>query len=661
MNKLPWSASTGQKISDGEILLKNLRLLDLDDEFDWPAISKNTFAASDTIKNQKQRIQFAEWILYKLFERWNPSDTELKLRPFFPSLEPLQSLNLRTALFRLLSELKKNGVFRKDIFIRKSMLDDCKGPRFEEVLVALSTSVIYKIIAEDDSDTSVVRQLLLGRHSMVSPDISILSMSYRVSLRKRLSRKEDLSQRYRKLGRMLDLKGHEIEQRGDYNLSSERGRTQKGVPQRTITRLTKHLAENWQGDQNWIDILVQSDRFRPQNSLLERPFDEIWHHASNDTLYEVRPHKKESLLEDLEGRVLIQNERLEKWKRIKESLSKDTKCMSQSVPPCVDEIEKTVNSPRQQGQHDTRMLPPRDTKRTVEGNLGQREPLNRFTVEGGRLRLKNAQQISGDFIDATGPTRSFIIAADSELRSASEEISGTSTPSLTIDNDSQDIMSGTDRAVSKSTKVGGIHRHTLDKTSAQQTDLCTTSDRLAALKLISKIDAQTPIARPRLSLAERTRMSMALASPLKELQNEETQTHVAPVRLLPQQEDDILFAANLPSTGGPCRTASLLDRTRHSMSLMSTTSQGRRQSFRPRASKIYPVNQFNSPGREQSLIEPAETSILEEILPDVDADYDTVFKSRPKIALSPRLGPVQDGMLYSPGNMGNYGPGIGLG
>ena len=66
----------GQVIPHGEILLRNLRLLDLDDDFDWPAISKDTFTANDTIKNQKQRIQRAEWVLYKLFEKWSPTETE---------------------------------------------------------------------------------------------------------------------------------------------------------------------------------------------------------------------------------------------------------------------------------------------------------------------------------------------------------------------------------------------------------------------------------------------------------------------------------------------------------------------------------------------------------------------------------------------------------
>ncbi|MCJ1393071.1 hypothetical protein MMC18_005943 [Xylographa bjoerkii] len=636
MNKLPRPASTGQATSDGEILLKNLRLLDLDEEFDWPTITKDTFAASDTIRNQKQRIQRAEWVLYKLFEKWDPSETEQKLRPFFPSLEPLQSLNLRTALFRSLSALKKNGVFRKDIFIRKSILDDCKGPRFEEVLAALSTSVIYKILAEDDNDTSVVRQLLLGNQNAGSADISILSMSYRASLTKRLSTKEELGRRYRKLGRMLDLKSHEIEQRGDSYLTASRDRMERSVPQRTVAKLTKHLVENWQGDQSWIDILVRSDRFRPRNSLLEQPFDKIWRHASNDTLYKVHLNNSESLLGDFEERVSVQNERLEKWKQIKESLDKNTKYTIQSVPSQVDNIKNTVDSPRQPDQRHSWMLPSRYREPTSVVDVGIRETHSSSTVQDGKSRLKDVQPISGAFIEGTIPTRSFIVAADSKLQSASEEIAGTDTPPLTTDDDTLNTSSGTDRFRPESVNVAGSFGHIADETSPQQINAHAESDALAALKQSSSVvDTQAPIAQQRMSLAERTRLSMMLASPVKGLQNEETQSHVAPLPTLPQQEDDSLCRADSFSTAGHYRSASLLDRTRQSMSLMSTTSQGRRQSLKPRASKVYPVNQFNSPGREQSLTEAAELSILEEILPDPDADYETVFKSRPKIALSP--------------------------
>ena len=55
--------------------LRNLRLLNLDEEFDWPSISFDTFAANDSIQNQKRRISNAEWVLYKLFEIYCPKET----------------------------------------------------------------------------------------------------------------------------------------------------------------------------------------------------------------------------------------------------------------------------------------------------------------------------------------------------------------------------------------------------------------------------------------------------------------------------------------------------------------------------------------------------------------------------------------------------------
>jgi len=77
---------------------------------------------------------------------------------------------------------------------------------------------------------------------------------------------------------------------------------------------------------------------------------------------------------------------------------------------------------------------------------------------------------------------------------------------------------------------------------------------------------------------------------------------------------------------------------------MSARPQRRRPSYRPRSSVMYPTNQLESPRKNLSSYEEDSTSILEEILPDLDVDYETVFKSRPKIALSPRLKPMTDGV-----------------
>ena len=62
--------------TNADVLVKNLRLLDLDEEFDWPNVKCETFAANDSIQNQKSRVRAAEWILYKLFEILEPEETK---------------------------------------------------------------------------------------------------------------------------------------------------------------------------------------------------------------------------------------------------------------------------------------------------------------------------------------------------------------------------------------------------------------------------------------------------------------------------------------------------------------------------------------------------------------------------------------------------------
>lgn len=81
MSKPTYGAGQSHTLTNHELLIKNLRLLDLDEEFDWPNVEKSTFAAADPIQNQKRRVYCAEWILYKLFEIWNQEDVKVARSP----------------------------------------------------------------------------------------------------------------------------------------------------------------------------------------------------------------------------------------------------------------------------------------------------------------------------------------------------------------------------------------------------------------------------------------------------------------------------------------------------------------------------------------------------------------------------------------------------
>jgi len=58
--------------SDGVLLVKNLRFLDLNLLPDWPNVTAETFRASRNAPvAQKDRLRCAEFVLFRLFERWD--------------------------------------------------------------------------------------------------------------------------------------------------------------------------------------------------------------------------------------------------------------------------------------------------------------------------------------------------------------------------------------------------------------------------------------------------------------------------------------------------------------------------------------------------------------------------------------------------------------
>lgn len=63
--------------SDAALFLRNLRLLDLDRLPDWPGATVDTFrVGKDVLVAQKDRVRAAEWVLYRLFEIWDPKETK---------------------------------------------------------------------------------------------------------------------------------------------------------------------------------------------------------------------------------------------------------------------------------------------------------------------------------------------------------------------------------------------------------------------------------------------------------------------------------------------------------------------------------------------------------------------------------------------------------
>jgi hypothetical protein len=168
-----------------------------------------------------------------------------------------------------------------------------------------------------------------------------------------------------------------------------------------------------------------------------------------------------------------------------------------------------------------------------------------------------------------------------------------------------------------------------------------THEEAIAEAIISSIGNATPSPvkkpQPRLSLAERTRMSMAHT------------TSFLPITESPPSPPSPSLPVFQPPTLQPDRRATLHERTMLSMAAMASNS---RQSLAPQESRhggrksiartsSYPVNQFDTPQKRNSInsIKEGVVTPKEELFSD-DVDYERIFKSRPKIATSPVFSPV---------------------
>ena len=328
--------------SNVALFLTNLRLLDLDLLPDWPDISVESFSGRDAVKGQKKRIQAVEWALYQLFALWDPEETRNKLRPFFPPLDQIQSLNLRAALLRCLEQAKKNGVLGRDAVVRKTMLDECKGERLEEVLAVFSSAVLKKVVAEQQmsrgQSPAMAQIISLENRGYLGDrlDLTALILAHRVSLRRNLEDKKAARQRYREFFELLEQKEMAVaKRRQDAEITRHRRHRghRNAISDAQVHAVSRAVRNNWTGDERWMDTLLYGDTKSHNDGVLSATFDRVWRHVQSDRLTELEDMSSIGLLEQLEARVRDQQKRLLQWQDLRRRLfGKDDSALVNKIP-----------------------------------------------------------------------------------------------------------------------------------------------------------------------------------------------------------------------------------------------------------------------------------------------------------------------------------------
>ena len=641
---------------------------------------------------------------------------------------PLQSLNLRAALFRCLNELKKNGVLGKDVIVRKTFFDDCKGDRIQDLLISFSTLVLRKVLAaEHGGSASIAARLATAKSVTANEQKSFLplAVAHRASLTALLHKKRDLRERYKKFGRTLEAKEQDLNRRFEGVVSTQDFLDKNPIADHTVARVSKLFEKNWQGDPKLVEVIAQSEEQRMTDSLLDKPFSETWLQVSAGAFDGATGTSWQGLLQDLEERVANQEARLADWRKFREAIEKDeiaannTKTASirtRSNDPNHQKQRYSVLSPRKSprksgrkavvGVNETSPTRPKllrkestqdelkerdfvfsprksprksmfedpgaetspghssatlkqktESKTTRSGDI---DVVTKSPVQGQRIENQEGAiaEFSSHFSSVGDPDESgFSEISDGQLHSNAppdqtvrishlnpttrsdqnvppftpnnekgkpirfeDRFSDSSDPSLSLSIQDSNPATSNDDDSWISSLPERVKRE--DKIECQ---LPNEDDVLVEQIVSMTINAAPTPAKSKLSLVERTRQSMAFASPVG-LQK------LLPEGSPPTSLPSISSKTSYPTTGtsGP---TTLVERTRQSISLLPSKPKGSRKSMLDRrTSKLYPTNQFETPKRQLDRV--TELTPPEELF-SPGAGYDSVFKSRPKIAFSP--------------------------
>jgi len=601
-----------------------------------------------------------------------------KLKPFFPPLAPLQSLNLRAALFRCLNELKKTGVLGKDVTIRKTMLDECRGNKFEEVLVSFSTVVLHKCLAaEKDGRPAISRSFSFATKLRQSDQKSLLplAIAHRASLSALLRRKEQLRGRYTVFQDVLSGRRDRLDQRKASLDSDENTKIRTEVGRQDIENAMKQIGLYWNGGTKWLEVVVEGDAKVAHDPLLDTPFEIMWKKVRGGSTASRSGAEFKGLLQDLENRIASQEARLRKWQQFRTKFTKGSSEFAASNVRSAS-TEPTASIGISFGAHKDLVVDPRKTQeleslhdpdvfethkiieyeRLIKSLEHELRDVDEPKKQGHRPGQKTVlipgplSQLTPHLGDAVRIER----FSEQEVKKSTKQaekadiqdpIGGKYPSERSEGSRNPKTLSSFDKGLrtpkpnepprmtkSQSSPTGQSYssRFMID-TNSKAIDTPDTEydeDELLAAEIVSlTMNAGPSPIKSQRSLAERTRQSLAYTS-----------SHHHPLPDAPSMQPPPSRAPR-PSMliKPPDVKATLLERTRQSMSILPT--EPRKSVHKQQPSKQFPTNQFETPKKEPARPRETEKNTPPEKLFRGDAEYASVFKSRPRIAMSPTPSP----------------------
>lgn len=560
------------------------------------------------------------------------------------------------------------------------MLDDCKGEMLEKLLSEFSTAVLRKALnTEEAGKKSVVERLCTDVQMRAEAHTSLLplTVAHRASLTRKLEAKRSLRARYEGFGNALQCKDSELVNKFEKVVETQSFLDQNPPSESTVERVSKVLDQYWQGDRRQIDVIAQGEEHHLADTLLDQRFETVWRKTSDGSFDGDISTSRHGMLEDLEKRVAMQKARLERWKNYKSTMEQGNPTRREKLAT-TSPVRHVFGSP-----HDHRYIQRKGKDLVFSPRKSPRKSTPPVHIVNGIINSEDHELdfISGKPHDVSpSPTANNLDDVDSSPLTAKSTRIGESLDRDLSSNDSIDgtgneagvsirpipahISENVEAAVSKGhsteTSKDGLSTIGIQRDPHRENPKIDMSgirwdsqhvqpwirddDGMATSKIVDndvttvhriKPQALSPIStgpqppEPKPSLVERTQQSMAYTTPNGGMLRDES--HLPAPQSTPQQK---------PSLQEPNIKVTLAERTRQSILQVPTKSKYSTQARR--TSKVYPTNQFETPKRQQTL---QEMTPPEELM-SPGAGYDSVFKSRPKVAFSPTASPTPDNDVH---------------
>jgi len=580
------------------------------------------------------------------------------------------------------------------------MLDDCKGERLEEVLAVFSNAVLKKVLqdAGTGEHAALAQQLALENFSYHGERsvLSALIVAHKASLSKHLQSKQQAKARYHDFSNLLDLNDRRIARRHEQlKQAITENDPQQQISDQEVSNVQNQVRNNWSGNSEWLESILFSDNRAHREGILSIRFDKVWKHVERGTISEVEGQSRIGLLEQLDARVKSQESRLARWQDFGRTLTKpgeaspskkpETKSsdggkidlgfnLHQAIQIGRKECEEPVQSTAVSLEEYNRLIENMRSELAEVGKPQERQKADRHSLSSNNWTSLAALDVSSqpqevspnrdegwssaNDTDETSPISTSFTAKSTPqtppsssrtLRRGRQELPGHSMKKEVPDDDAPRVPPVPVFSSRPDNKPKGpsppprrpeartpplIEQPNLE-TKGSESDLAD-----AILNSVSAASPSPKKTRHTLSLAERTRLSMSRAShsQLSDLHDDFEIAELPRLSIRPRPS----LAKIQSSESVPGKHEDLVERTRRSMANMEAVQKKvqleRRRSVKEEKKKARQSSYF------PKVEEKKETSTLDisaiELMQG-DPDYESVFKSRPKIKTSPAVSPTR--------------------